>query len=126
MHAWSTRTDIWTTQAARTSQENGRARGGGIGRKSVTPGRDPQEAAYAGNTWSIIAGTLRSPMDPAWVDIVLVRPSRPANVAVACRAMKNMGLRFLRLVEPPAGLDRPEARALAYGGWDVLGAASVL
>jgi TrmH family RNA methyltransferase len=64
-------------------------------------------------------------MDPARVDIVLVRPWRPANVAAACRAMKNMGLRSLRLVEPPAGLDRPEARALAYGAWDVLDAASV-
>jgi tRNA (cytidine32/uridine32-2'-O)-methyltransferase len=59
------------------------------------------------------------------VDIVLVRPARPANVAAACRAMKNMGLRRLRLVEPPAGLDAPEARALAYGAWDVLDAASV-
>src|SRR3972149_3800397 len=28
----------------------------------------------------------------AGVDIVLVRPSRPANVAAACRAMQNMGL----------------------------------
>jgi TrmH family RNA methyltransferase len=64
-------------------------------------------------------------MDPGRVDIVLLRPSRPANVAAACRAMKNMGLRSLRLVQPPAGLDRPEARALAYGAWDVLDAASV-
>src|SRR5262245_47030534 len=71
------------------------------------------------------SGTLRAPMDPARVDIVLVRPSRPANVAAACRAMKNMGLRSLRLVGPPAGLDHPEARALAYGAWDVLDAASV-
>src|SRR5262249_59882439 len=102
------------TQAARTSQENGRERVEGTGRKSVTPDRDPQEAVYAGNTWSIIAGaTLRSPMDPARVDIVLVRPSRPANVAAACRAMKNMGLRSLRLVEPPARPGHPQARALS-------------
>jgi tRNA (cytidine32/uridine32-2'-O)-methyltransferase len=33
--------------------------------------------------------------------------------------MKNMGLRHLRLVEPPA-LDVAEARNLAYGAWDVL------
>jgi TrmH family RNA methyltransferase len=38
--------------------------------------------------------------------------------------MKNMGLARLRLVEPPAGLARPEARALAYGAWDVLDAAT--
>jgi tRNA (cytidine32/uridine32-2'-O)-methyltransferase len=59
-------------------------------------------------------------MDPARVEIVLVRPARPANVAAACRAMKNMGLRRLCLVDPPPGLDEPAARALAYGAWDVL------
>ena len=59
-------------------------------------------------------------VDLARVEIVLVRPRRPANVAAACRAMKNMGLRRLWLVEPGPGLDDPEARALAYGAWDVL------
>jgi TrmH family RNA methyltransferase len=59
-------------------------------------------------------------MDPAQVDVVLVRPSRPANVAAACRAMKNMGIRVLRLVDPPEGLHRREVRGLAYGAWDVL------
>lgn len=53
-------------------------------------------------------------------DIVLVRPARAGNVAAACRAMKNMGLARLFLVSPPAELDRREARALAYGAWDVL------
>jgi len=59
------------------------------------------------------------------VDVVLVRAARPANVAAACRAMKNMGLRVLRLVEPPPGLDRPEVRGVAYGAWDVLDSAIV-
>ncbi len=59
-------------------------------------------------------------MDLTRVEIVLVRPRRAANVAAACRAMKNMGLRTLWLVEPGAGLDEPEARSLAYGAWDVL------
>lgn len=59
-------------------------------------------------------------MDLSLVEIVLVRPSRPANVAAACRAMKNMGLRALWIVEPPEGLDAHEARSLAYGAWDVL------
>ena len=59
-------------------------------------------------------------MEPSRVEIVLVRPSRPANVAAACRAMKNMGLRTLWLVDPKPGLDEPAARALAYGAWDVL------
>src|SRR5262245_55622685 len=59
-------------------------------------------------------------MDLGSVDVVLVRPSRPANVAAACRAMKNMGLRALWLVDAKPSLGGPEARALAYGAWDVL------
>ena len=59
-------------------------------------------------------------MDPALVDVVLVRPRNPANVGAACRALKNMGLRSLRLVGGDPGLGRPEARNLAYGAWDVL------
>jgi TrmH family RNA methyltransferase len=65
-------------------------------------------------------------MDLSRVDIVLVRPARPANVGAACRAMKNMGLRTLWLVLPPPalvapeGLEPEEARALAHGAWDVL------
>lgn len=62
-------------------------------------------------------------MNTGHVDVVLLGAKRPANVAAACRAMKNMGLRRLVLVDPPGGLDEPEARALAYGGWDVLDAA---
>jgi tRNA (cytidine32/uridine32-2'-O)-methyltransferase len=54
------------------------------------------------------------------VDVVLVRPARAANVAAACRALKNMGLESLVLVGPDPGLDEPAARALAYGAWDVL------
>jgi tRNA (cytidine32/uridine32-2'-O)-methyltransferase len=59
-------------------------------------------------------------MDLARVDVVLVRPARAANVAAAARALKNMGLVSLSLVDPPPGLDRAEARNLAYGAWDVL------
>jgi len=62
-------------------------------------------------------------VDPAQVEIVLVRPSRPANVAAACRAMKNMGLRTLWLVGARPGLEEPANRPLAYGAWDVLDAA---
>jgi TrmH family RNA methyltransferase len=54
------------------------------------------------------------------VDVVLVRPARAANVAAACRALKNMGLRSVALVGPDPGLDDPAARGLAYGAWDVL------
>jgi tRNA/rRNA methyltransferase len=62
-------------------------------------------------------------MDLGRVDVVLVRPARAANVAAACRGLKNMGLGSLAIVGVPAGLDQPEARALAYGAWDVLDAA---
>jgi TrmH family RNA methyltransferase len=65
-------------------------------------------------------------MDLSRVTIVLVRPSRPANVASACRAMKNMGLRDLRIVGPPEGLEDRNVRAVAYGAWDVLDAARSL
>jgi TrmH family RNA methyltransferase len=59
-------------------------------------------------------------LDLSRVEVVLVRPSRPANVAAACRAMKNMGLRALCLVDPPGGLEDAGARSLAYGAWDLL------
>jgi TrmH family RNA methyltransferase len=54
------------------------------------------------------------------VQIVLVRPVRAANVAAACRALKNMGLQAVSLVGRAPELDEPAARALAYGAWDVL------
>jgi TrmH family RNA methyltransferase len=57
-------------------------------------------------------------MDPSRVDVVLVRPARAANLAAACRALKNMGLESLVLVDPPE--ITADARALAYGAWDVL------
>jgi tRNA (cytidine32/uridine32-2'-O)-methyltransferase len=64
-------------------------------------------------------------MNPASVDVVLVRPARAANVAAACRAMKNMGLSGLSFVGPDPRPLPPEARALAYGAWDVLDGARV-
>ena len=56
------------------------------------------------------------------VRFVMLRPRQAANVAAACRALKNMGFAHLVLMEPPAGL--PDARGLAYGAWDVLDAAA--
>ena len=63
-------------------------------------------------------------LHPSSVDIVLVRPARSANVALACRAMKAMGLGRLCLVGARTDVAAPEARALAYGAWDVLDRAS--
>jgi TrmH family RNA methyltransferase len=54
------------------------------------------------------------------VEVVLVRPARPANVAAACRALKNMGLSGLTLVGMSPADVPAEARALAYGAWDLL------
>jgi tRNA (cytidine32/uridine32-2'-O)-methyltransferase len=59
-------------------------------------------------------------MDLRDIDVVLVRPSRPANVAAACRAMKNMGLAALTLVGVDRAFVSDDARNLAYGAWDVL------
>jgi TrmH family RNA methyltransferase len=62
-------------------------------------------------------------MDLDGVEVVLVRPARPANVAAACRALKNMGLSRLTLVAEPPAAFRAEDRALAYGAWDLLDSA---
>ncbi|HEY6548831.1 MAG TPA: TrmH family RNA methyltransferase, partial [Vicinamibacteria bacterium] len=59
-------------------------------------------------------------LDPSHVDVVLVRPARPANVALACRAMKCMGLRRLWLVGGGEAPFSEADRGLAYGAWDVL------
>jgi len=54
--------------------------------------------------------------------IVLVRPQHPGNVGAVARAMKNMGLRKLVIVDPPV-LDLERARWMATSGRDVLAAA---
>ncbi|MBN2371929.1 MAG: RNA methyltransferase [Vicinamibacteria bacterium] len=58
---------------------------------------------------------------PAPIEIVLVRPKRGGNVAATARAMKNMGLARLALVD--ARMPSVEERALAYGALDILDAA---
>jgi tRNA/rRNA methyltransferase len=58
------------------------------------------------------------------VRIVLCRPSHPGNIGSAARAMKNMGLADLWLVDPRRFPDR-EADWLATGAADVLRSAHV-
>lgn len=53
------------------------------------------------------------------VRVVLVRPVQPGNVGAAARAMANMGLRQLVLVDPPA-FDLERARWMAAGGAELL------
>lgn len=58
------------------------------------------------------------------IRIVLVEPSHPGNIGGAARAMKNMGLESLCLVNPQSFPD-PEATARASGADDVLANARV-
>jgi TrmH family RNA methyltransferase len=64
-------------------------------------------------------------MSLANIRIVLVRPSHPGNIGACARAMKNMGLRNLVLVEPRT-FPSPDASARAAGADDVLDGAGVV
>ena len=59
------------------------------------------------------------------IRIVLVAPSHPGNIGAAARAMKNMALEELVLVNPRQ-FPHPEASARASGADDVLAAARVV
>src|SRR5512136_1224158 len=62
--------------------------------------------------------------DPDSVSIILVEPQSPGNVGMVCRAMKNMGLHELRLVNP-CPIDHPEAAKFAVAARDLLEGARV-
>src|SRR5437763_6810810 len=64
-------------------------------------------------------------MDSPDIRIVLVAPSHPGNIGAVARAMKNMALHELLLVQPKE-FPHPEASARASGAHDVLGAARVV
>ena len=64
-------------------------------------------------------------MDPADIRIVLVAPSHPGNIGAVARAMKNMALQHLVLVNPKQ-FPHAEATARASGADDVLAAARVV
>lgn len=57
--------------------------------------------------------------------IILVRPEHPGNLGAVARAMKNMGLKELRLVAPVAQLDDEFAIRMAMTGRDILDGAKV-
>ncbi len=59
------------------------------------------------------------PFDPDHIVVVLVQPQHPGNIGSACRAMKNMGLCRLRVVDP-ASSDMEKARWMAAGARDLL------
>lgn len=58
------------------------------------------------------------------ISIILVEPQSPGNVGMVCRAMKNMGLTQLRLVNPCA-IDHPEALKFAVSARDLLDGAQI-
>ncbi|HLO25485.1 MAG TPA: RNA methyltransferase [Geobacteraceae bacterium] len=58
------------------------------------------------------------------IAIVLVEPQNPGNVGMVCRAMKNMGLRILRLVNP-CDHCHPEAYKFAVSARDILESATI-
>jgi TrmH family RNA methyltransferase len=64
-------------------------------------------------------------MKAGGIRIVLVSPSHPGNIGAAARAMKNMALSELVLVNPRQ-FPHPEALARASGAADVLAAARVV
>jgi TrmH family RNA methyltransferase len=64
-------------------------------------------------------------MDSSDIRIVLVAPSHPGNIGAVARAMKNMALTQLVLVNPKE-FPHAEASARASGADDVLGAARVV
>ena len=64
-------------------------------------------------------------MNSADIRIVLVEPSHPGNIGAVARAMKNMALGQLVLVNPKE-FPHPEATARASGADDVLAAAHVV
>ncbi|MCB9678827.1 MAG: TrmJ/YjtD family RNA methyltransferase [Alphaproteobacteria bacterium] len=57
--------------------------------------------------------------------VVLVQPQHPGNVGAAARAMKNMGLSRLVVVDPPA-YDPEQARWMAPGCDDLLAATRIV
>src|ERR1700677_4697556 len=64
-------------------------------------------------------------MDTSDIRIVLVEPSHPGNIGAVARAMKNMGLERLVLVNPRQ-FPHSEAIARASGAGDVLAKAHLV
>lgn len=59
------------------------------------------------------------------IQVVLVNPSHPGNMGAVARAMKNMGLTQLVIVEPQRDVLDSEARARAAGALDILRQATI-
>jgi tRNA/rRNA methyltransferase len=66
---------------------------------------------------------VSEPTPQAGPAVVLVRPQLGENIGTTARAMRNFGLRALRLVAPECGWPSAKAVVAASGAHDVLGAA---
>ena len=64
-------------------------------------------------------------MNSSNIQVVLVNPSHPGNIGAVARAMKNMGLWHLVLVDPRKFPD-PEAEWRAASALDIIKAARVV
>ena len=64
-------------------------------------------------------------MNSGNIQVVLVNPSHPGNIGAVARAMKNMGLRHLVLVDPRKFPD-PEAEWRAASALDIIQSARVV
>lgn len=70
-----------------------------------------------------VSRRMRSMLDR--MRIVLVRPKRPGNVGAVARAMMNMGLSDLVLVEPGCATDDPQAQGYASHAKPLLNGARI-
>ena len=66
---------------------------------------------------------MSNPLDH--IRIVLIEPKEPGNIGAVARAMKNTGLSYLYLVNPPDHTSGT-ARAMAHGSGDILYGATVV
>jgi tRNA/rRNA methyltransferase len=53
-------------------------------------------------------------------DVILVRPQLSQNIGACARAMKNFGFYNLKVVNPIAEINVPDARAMSAGATDIL------
>ena len=82
----------------------------------VATAQRESEAQKDGGKADLIGGQMTG-LDA--VTVVLVEPQNPGNVGMVCRAMKNMGLFELRLVNP-CPIDHPDALKFAVAARDLL------
>ena len=58
------------------------------------------------------------------LSVILVSPENPHNIGSVARAMKNMGVKDLRLVKPPAQW-KEKGKMMSVGAYDILQRAKV-